>query len=166
MNQKCAKNRGFFYLLKSLVIHFYRICSIIKIIAVLLHKSHIWENFSSRDIGQNVLSQWDRRIFQPIISPELISKIAFIFLNTDKNSLKLEQNIFGWTWSKMVLASLVIGKTDYILGMNRWNELVLVCSCKFRKANCWSNYFWVGMVRNGHGHLVHKTKISSKSAVS
>ena len=35
--------------------------------------------------------------------------------------------------------------------------------CKFRKAKVISMIFWVGVVKNGHGYLVHE---NLKSAVS
>ena len=47
--------------------------------------------------------------------------------------------------------------------MNRWNELMIACWCKFGKAKSYFNDFWVGVVRNGHCYLVHGTL---KSAVS
>ena len=37
------------------------------------------------------------------------------------------------------------------------------CLCKFRKAKSYFSDFWVGVVKNGYGHLVHETL---KSAVS
>ena len=66
--RKWTKNRPktrFLKFLKNLVIIFYWICSIMKIdlFAVFLHKFHVWENFCSWDIGLNVLSQSDCRIF-------------------------------------------------------------------------------------------------------
>ena len=55
---KMGQKQGSFNLLENLVINFYRIWSVMKIyiFAVFLHKSHIWENFCSWDMGQNVLS--------------------------------------------------------------------------------------------------------------
>ena len=57
-------NPGFLTLLKNLVIYFNWICSVMKFIlfVVFLHKSHISENFCSRDMGQNIISQSDCKI--------------------------------------------------------------------------------------------------------
>ena len=45
-----------------------------------LHKFHIWENFCSWDMGQNVLRQSDCKIFQSTISLEQINEIAWFFV--------------------------------------------------------------------------------------
>ena len=47
---------------------------------------------------------------------------------------------------------------EWIDGMN-W---IFVCWCKFRKAKSCIIDFWVGMVENGHGHLVHETLKSAE----
>ena len=63
---KMGQKQGFLNLLKD-VINFYWICSIMKIISFLFamfsHKSYIWEKKFSWDMGQNILSQSDGRIF-------------------------------------------------------------------------------------------------------
>ena len=67
MGQKC----GYLNLKKNLVINLHWICSIKKLLfAVSLHKSYIWEKSCSWDIGQNILSLSDCRIFKSRISPE------------------------------------------------------------------------------------------------
>ena len=50
---KMGQKQDFLNLLKNLVINFYWICSVMKtyVIAVFLHKSHIWENFCFWDVG-------------------------------------------------------------------------------------------------------------------
>ena len=47
--------------------------------------------------------------------------------------------------------------------MNWWNELIFCMLVQLRKAKSYLNDFWVGMIRNRHGHLVLETQ---KSAVS
>ena len=42
---------------------------------------------------------------------------------------------------------------EWIDGMN-W---FFAYWCNFRKAKSYPNDFWVGLVRNGHGHVVHET---------
>ena len=75
-----------------------------------MHKSHIWERSCSWDLGQNALSQSDCRIFKWTVSPEQIYETAS-FLLIDKNSqkLKFDRECFGYVWSKMGMASNVIG---------------------------------------------------------
>ena len=46
------------------------------LLAIFLHRSHIWEKSSSRDMGQDALGQSDSRIFKPSISLEQIDEIA------------------------------------------------------------------------------------------
>ena len=51
---KMGQKQGFLNYLKNLVINFPFICSVIKIVFIVfgvLHKSHIWENFCSQDMG-------------------------------------------------------------------------------------------------------------------
>ena len=57
----------------------------------------------------------------------------------------------------------LVSKIDDISKLNRWNELIFSCQCKFRKTKSYVADFWVGMVKNGRGHLVYETL---KSAVS
>ena len=65
---KMGQKQGFLNILKNFVINFYWISTIMKIyIAVFLHKSYTWENSGSWDMGQNVLSQSDCRVFKPTI---------------------------------------------------------------------------------------------------
>ena len=53
------------------------------------------------------MSQSKCRIFSSTISPERVDKIAgFLYVDTNSHKLKVDQNIFGWAWSKMGIASL------------------------------------------------------------
>ena len=56
---------------------------------VFLHKSYIWEQFSSWDIGQNALGQSHYRIFKSTISIEQHDEKTW-FLHADTDSWKLE----------------------------------------------------------------------------
>ena len=67
---------------------------------------------------------------------------------------------FALAGSKIGVASLVTGLKNWLISqewINRMNWF-FVCRCKFRKS--WSYFadFWLGMVRNGHGYLVHETQ--------
>ena len=53
-----------------------------------------------------------------------------------------------WSWDS---------KIDCISRVNSWNELIFSCWCKFRKAKSYFNEFWVGVIKNGLGHLVCET---------
>ena len=62
---------------------------------------------------------------------------------------------FGWAWSKMGVASLITGsKIDCTSEMNRWNKLIFFVLAQIQVKTCFSD-FWVGMVKNDHGLLVH-----------
>ena len=58
-----------------------------------------------------------------------------------------------WSWDS---------KVDSISRMKWWNELIFCMSVEIQKRWKLFNYFRVGMVKNGHDHLVHETL---KSAV-
>ena len=59
-----------------------------------LLKSQIWENFCSRDMGQNVLSQSDRRIFnQPYLQSKLMKQSDSLHVDSNSHELKVDQKI-------------------------------------------------------------------------
>ena len=62
--------------------------------------------------------------------------------------------MFGqkWVWAVWSRDS----KNDFIVRMNWWNRLIFALLCKFKKAKNYFNDFWVGLVKNGHGYLVHE----------
>ena len=55
-----------------------------------------------------------------------------------------------WVWPVWSRDS----KIGCISRMDRCNDWFLACRCKFKKAKSHFNDFWVGQVKNGHGHLV------------
>ena len=65
---KMGPKYGFLNLFENFVINFFWIFSEFILFVVFLHKSHTWEKSDSRDIGQNLLSQSDCRIFKYPIS--------------------------------------------------------------------------------------------------
>ena len=69
-----------------------------------LGKIFIWR------LDQNALSQSDCSIFKLITSPKQIDETAS-FLYVDTKSLKMKSwlKVFGWAWSKVGLANLVLG---------------------------------------------------------
>ena len=62
-------------------------------------------------MDQNALSQSDCKIFKSIIFPaEQIDEAAsFLHVDTKSQKLKVEQEFFGWLWSKMGVANVVSG---------------------------------------------------------
>ena len=125
-----------------------------------LHKSHIWENFCSWDMGQNVRSQSTILIDHISKTNQLFFACWYKFTWIKSwskhfwvNMVKISHGESGHRTLKLTVFQ------EWIDGMNwyfaRW--------CKSRKAKSYFNDFCVGMVRNGHGHLVHETL---KSAVS
>ena len=84
-----------------------------------------------------------------------IDKLIFCMLCDHKNWSKADQKNFGCEWSKMGVASQVIG-----LKMNRWNKIIFACWYEFMKAKSWFNYFGAGVVKNNNSLLVHETLIS------
>ena len=45
---------------------------------------------------------------------------------------------------------------DCIARMNKWNELIFCMLVQIQESLKLFNGFWVGMVRNGHDHLVQR----------
>ena len=92
--------------------------------AVFFHKSYFWEKFYSWDIGQNALSQSDYRIFKSAISPEQINgKASFLGCWYKFTKLRVDQKIFDWAWSKMGVANLVLGLSNWLYIKNEQMEL-------------------------------------------
>ena len=62
-------------------------------------------------MGQNVLSQSDCRIFliNHISRNKSMKWPDFLLVDTNLHKLKVDQEIFGWAWSEMGVASLVTG---------------------------------------------------------
>ena len=85
---------------------------------------------------------------------EYINKFFCMLIHDHKNS-KLIKIFLGehgqkWVWPVWPWGSK----------MNRWNKVICSYWYEFRKAKSWFNYFWVGMVKKGHGFLFHETLIS------
>ena len=60
------------------------------------------------------------------------------------------------TWSQKLKNAC--GQSGH--GTQKWTDRIKsVFSCWFRKATSWFSYFWVGVVKNGHGFLVCETLI-------
>ena len=85
------------------------------------------------------------------------------FLHAGRNSctLKGDQKFIGLAWSRIVWS--LDSKIDFISKLNKGINWFFACWYKFRKAKNWFNHFWVGLLKNGSGLLVHETL---KSAVS
>ena len=46
---------------------------------------------------------------QPYLQNKSIKQPVFLHVDTNSHELIVDQNFFGWTWSQMGLASLVMG---------------------------------------------------------
>ena len=79
---KNGPKTGFFEFIEKFCHYLYWLCSMMKFIlfVVFLHKFHVWENFCSWDMGQNVPRQSHCKIFQSAISLEQINEIAWFFV--------------------------------------------------------------------------------------
>ena len=81
-------------------------------------------------------------------------------VDTNSHQLKVDQMFFALAGSKIGVASLVTGLKNWLISQEWINNKMnwfFACRCKFRKS--WSYFadFWLGMVKNGHGYLVHET---------
>ena len=59
-------------------------------------------------MGQNVLSQ-SGFFDQPYLQNKSMKWPDFLHVDTNSHKLKVDQNIFGWSWSEMGVSSLVTG---------------------------------------------------------
>ena len=99
---KWAKKKpkiGFFELKEKLVINSHRICSIIKIIIYCVSEQRLRKKPYPWDIGQNALSQSDRKIFKSTCSPDQIDEILS-FLASNWQKLKIIENSLVGHWQK------------------------------------------------------------------
>ena len=76
-------------------------------------------------------------------------------VDTSSRKLKFDQKNRGghgqkWTWPGKSQDSEI---QEWVDGRNWY----FACRCKYRKTKSYFKDFWVGIVRNGHGHLVHET---------
>ena len=94
-------------------------------------------------MGQNDLSQSDRRIFKSTIFPEQTNEIAWVF---------------DWVWPIYSWES----KIDCTWRINVWNKLIFTCQWKLRKVKSYFNDFWVGLAENRHDQLLHETLKSAQ----
>ena len=109
--------------------------------------------------------------------PYLQNKIAWFFacwykLTKIKSRLTsfwlgMVKNEFGqsglWTLSQKIKKRTVNQKLTVPQERTDETKCFFACWCKSRKTKSYFNEFWVGMVRNGHGYLIHE---ALKSAVS
>ena len=98
-----GQKQGLLKILKIFVINFYWICSVVNMYIICYVPAQVpYLGKISWDMGQNVLSQSDCRIFLSTISPEQINEIAW-FLHVDTNSHKLivDQKISGLAWPEL-----------------------------------------------------------------
>ena len=51
-------------------------------------------------------------------------------------------------------------KIGCISRMNWWHELIFCMMVQIQKAKSYFNGFWIGLVKSGHGHLVHPSSPS------
>ena len=116
----------------------------------IIFKLHTWKNFGSWDMGQKVLNQPDLRIFWSTIYPEQITNywskifwVGMVWNGCDQS---------GYRTLKLTISQEGIDGINWFFA--RW--------CKFRKTKSYFTDFWVGMVKNGFGYLVHETQKSAE----
>ena len=83
------------------------------------------------------------------------------FLHAGTNSLKLKGGwkIFGVSMVKNGCGQFGDGTLNLTVS-EEWTDGIkwfFAYQYKFRKAKCWFSDFWMGMVKNDHGLLVHET---------
>ena len=73
---------------------------------------------------KNGCSDLDHEALKSAVSKEWVYDI-FLHVHTNSYKLKVDQENFGWTWSKMGVVSLVTGLWDWLISrINWWNKLI------------------------------------------
>ena len=160
--KKCARDKSFLNLLKSLVFNFFSIWSIMKvyIISCVLAQIHIFEKSGSWDSGINALGQSDYRIFKSTISLEQNDEKAwFLHVDTDSWKIEVDWKVLGWACQKWVWPLCSQKLLKLAVCQRKMNEInwFLVCWYKFMKAKSYFNNFLVVVIRNGCGLLCLQT---------
>ena len=113
------------------------------LIAKFLHKSHIWEKSFSWD---GLKCSWPIRSqgFESNYSfrKEWRNSQIFCMMIQTHESWKLIENLLGG-YHKKWMCFLWLWDTEI--------DICFTCLCKFKKAKCCFNKFWVEVVRNGFG---------------
>ena len=133
--------------------------------AVFLDKSHIWGNFCSWDMGQMFSGNQIAGLFnQTYLQNKSVKYPDSLHVDTSSHKLKFDQKNLRWTLSKMGVASQVTGLWNWLYFKKdsmKWTD-ILHADANSGKLQVFQ-WFWVGMVRNEHCHLVDETL---KSAIS
>ena len=149
---KWAKNRVF-WIKKYVVINFHWICALMKIYIICCVPAQI---LCLEIVLINQIAGFLNQLF---LQNKSIKQPHFLHVDIDSQKLNVNRKCFSWAWSKMGVASLVCGlnlniSQEWTDGRNWFS----VFCYKFRKSKSWFNDFWVGVVKNGHGLLVHETR--------
>ena len=157
---KMGQKQGFLNLLKNYAINFSWICSVMKIYIICCVPARI------PYLGKFWFLRYGPKCSQPIRLQD------FLFNHISKTNqwngishkLKVDQEIFGWAWPEWVWS---VWSRDSKIGcisrMNWCKELIfLQGGANSGKQKVISNDFWVGLVKNGHGHSVHETLKSAE----
>ena len=78
-------------------------------------------------------------------------------IDTNLHRLKVNQNIFALGMAKNGCGQFGHGTLKLTVSQE-WNDGMnwfFACRCTSSIPKSYFNAFWVGMVRNGHGHLIH-----------
>ena len=117
-NRKCengpkmGQKQGFLNLLKTFVINFYWICSIMKIYIIYCVSAQ------TLYLGKCLFPRYGQKCSQPIRLQDFLmnhisrtdqwNSLIFLHIDTNSNKLKVNHKIFRWAWSKMHVTSVVI----------------------------------------------------------
>ena len=100
-----------------------------------LHKSHIWENFApeiqAKIFSANQITGFFNELY---LQNKSVKQPDFLQVDTHSQNLKVDQKICGWEWSKMGVASLVMGLENCTSRMNGWKELIFCMLVQIQEA--------------------------------
>ena len=154
---KNGMKTGFFEFIEYFVINFSWICLIVNIYIICCFSAQILYlgKFFIPEIYTKICSANKTGGF--FNQPYLQNKSMKLpdFLHVDTNLHRLEK----WMWSAWSQTQKLIVSQNFIEGMSQF----FVYCCKLRKAKSYFSSFWVGMVKNGHGNLIHETLKSTIS---
>ena len=93
---------------------------------------------------------------QPYLQNKSMKSPNFLHIDANSHKLNVDQKPFGWAWSKIGVVSLLEILDSKIDCFSRINWC-FACWCKFSKVKSYFNDLWVGIVKNGHYHLLYET---------
>ena len=149
----------FLNLKKNVVINFHLICSTMKIYIIFCVTAQILY------LEKILFLRYRPKCSQPITdyrifkSKKSMKQPHFLYVNTNSQKLKVDPKFFDRALSKIGVANLVSRCSNWLYFKNEQMQLTefLHAGPNIRKDKIWFNCFWLSVVKNCYGLLIHET---------